>query len=126
MPKCPFCSAPVDAVAANAAADLMSKVNQGCSDASYLRIMAGLMGVFFVLSLIPFVSWVGSAGYWFMFLAVPFMAVRWWVKFGKIKTGDTGFASAKKSAMAAVGIWLLLAIAGIILSAARTAVTSAS
>lgn len=124
MQQCPYCSTPVDAVAAQAAAELMSKVNQGCSDASYLRIVAGLMGVFFVVSFVPLISWLGTAGYWFMIFAVPVMAVRWRFKYGKLKTDDPGFKSAKKLVLVAVGIWALLAVVGLGLSMIRVAATT--
>lgn len=59
--KCPYCSNPVDRQAAAVAAETQSKVNQACSDASYLRSAAFVMWVFLGLSFIPVipVCWLG-------------------------------------------------------------------
>lgn len=48
--KCRFCSAPIDRQAAAVAGELQSKVNQACSDASFLWL-AALVG-FIALSLL--------------------------------------------------------------------------
>jgi hypothetical protein len=105
--QCPFCSAPIDASAAESAAEVMANVNQACSDASYLRIMAGTMPVFFGISLLPVV---GTLGYWgltFLVFAVPVMAIRWWIKFGSIKADESDFRRAKRTTLVATGIWVL-------------------
>jgi hypothetical protein len=112
--QCPFCSTPIDLGAADAAAEALSKVNQACSDASYLRIMAGAMLPFFGLSFVPFLGVIGNWGLAFLVFAVPVMAIRWWVKFGAIKADDSGFRGAKRTTMVAVGIWFLFLIAWIV------------
>jgi hypothetical protein len=72
--QCRFCSAAIDPVAAEAAAEKMSKVNQAC---------------------VPFLTWLGMLGSYFLALAVPFMSVRWWVKFHSIRVDDRDFNRAK-------------------------------
>ena len=42
MQVCSFCSAPIDPAAAAASAEAFARVNQACSDASYLKIMRRL------------------------------------------------------------------------------------
>jgi hypothetical protein len=115
--KCRFCSAPIDAGAAEAAAVAMAKVNQACSDASFLKVMAGAILLFFVLSFVPFVSFLGYWGLIFLCFAVPVMMVRWWVKFGRIQTNESDFSRARGTVIAIsipgvilpfVGLFLLL------------------
>jgi hypothetical protein len=93
--QCRFCSAAIDPVAAEAAAEKMSKVNQACSDASFLRTMAISIFVFLGLIFVPFLTWLGMLGSYFLALAVPFMSVRWWVKFHSIRVDDRDFNRAK-------------------------------
>jgi hypothetical protein len=121
--RCPFCSTPIDARSAESAAELMERVNQACSDASYLRIMAGLMWGFFVLSFIPLVGVLGSWGSWFLLVAVPVMAIRWRIRFGSLRPDDPGFVSAKKSTWTSLGMWVGFLVVMVIVSMIRAAAT---
>jgi len=105
---CRFCGTPVDAGAAEEAAEAMVKLNQACSDASYLRIMAVSILVFVVLSLAPIVGHLGYWGLLFLLFAVPVMLVRWWIKFGKIQSIDPDFRRARQ-------IIVVISIPGVIL-----------
>jgi len=81
----------------------MSKVNQACSDASFLKTAAGAILVAFVLRFVPFVSGLGNVAFLVLLMAVPAMAIRWWVKFLGIETNEADFRRAKKT-VAAIGI----------------------
>jgi hypothetical protein len=105
MEKCPYCSTPVDRQAAVAAAEIQSKVNQACSDASYLRTAAVVMWVFLGLSFIPFIPLVGW-GFLFTFVTVLVMIIRWQIKFGGIRTNDPDFPRAKRNRNLALVLWL--------------------
>jgi len=107
MQVCKFCATPIDAAAAIASADLTTRISQACSDASYLSIMLGLMLPFFGLILVPLLSLLGLAGFWFLKVAIPVMLIRWWVKFGKIKTNDPDFSKARGTTILVAGIWFL-------------------
>ncbi|MBV8207274.1 MAG: hypothetical protein JO041_10810 [Acidobacteria bacterium] len=96
LTACPYCSAPVDAAAAQAAAQNMAAINEGCSDASYIRIMAGSLWVFFGLSLLPFLHWPAEIGYLFLLFAVPFKIWRWRRKTAGIYSADYEFARARR------------------------------
>jgi hypothetical protein len=101
----------IDPGVAQAAADFMSRLNQACSDASYLRIVAGMMLFFLGLLLvsglgIPFVGAVGTFGMWFLLIAVPTMAIRWRARFGAIQSNDPDFHRAKRAMKIAVWIWI--------------------
>jgi hypothetical protein len=93
--QCRFCSALIDPVAAEAAAEKMARINQACSDASFLRTMAISILVFLGLMFVPFLTWLGVCGYYFLMFAVPFMAIRWWIKFPAIRADDPDFRRAK-------------------------------
>lgn len=97
--KCRFCSATIDPAAAELAAEKMAKVNQACSDASFLRTMAITILVFLGFMFVPFLSILGIAGYWFLMFAVPFMTIRWWVKFGAIRADDRDLKRARTTAI---------------------------
>jgi hypothetical protein len=112
MQQCPFCSAPIDHTAAETAAVAFGKVNQACSDASYLKIMAGSALTFLALRFVPLLSAIGAAGFLFLEFAIPVMAIRWWIKFGPIKTDDPEFVRARRTTMAiAIGAILFLILA---------------
>ena len=110
MKACPFCSAPIDHAAATASAEEFAKVNQACSDASYLKIMAWSLLSAFLIMFLPIVGLAGLVGLWFLRFAIPVMLVRWWIKFGKIKSDDAEFVRAKRTTIY-VGIVALLALA---------------
>ena len=105
MEKCPYCSTPVNRQAAAAAAESQSKVNQACSDASYLRTAAFAMWVFLGLSFIPFIPIVGWA-FLFSFVVVLVMIIRWQVKFSGLKTNDPDYPRAKRNRNLALALWL--------------------
>lgn len=60
--KCPYCSITINAAEAEAAAKLMSKVNQACSDASYLTTLAFSILIFWGLQFVPFITLLGIVG----------------------------------------------------------------
>ncbi len=94
-PNCRFCSTPIDPVVAEAAAVKMAKVNQACSDASFLRTMAIGMLVFLGIMFVPFMSLLGICGYYFLMFAVPFMSIRWWIRFNAVRADDSDFKRAR-------------------------------
>jgi len=93
--ECPFCSAPIDHIAAEQSAATTSKISQACSDASYLKIMLGILLPFGVMIFFPFLGLAGLVGFVFIKYAVPVMTIRWWVKYGRLKTTDSDFRSAR-------------------------------
>jgi hypothetical protein len=93
--QCRFCSSPIDPVAAQVAAEKMARVNQACSDASFLRTAAISVLAFIGIMFIPFFGLLRIVGYYFLLVAVPFLAIRWWVKFGRIQADDSDFRRAR-------------------------------
>jgi hypothetical protein len=99
LKECSFCHAAIDPAAAEQSAAATALVSRACNDASYLTVMAGLLLPFFLLLFFPLMTLVGFVGMWFLTLAIPFMCIRWWVKYGKIKTTDSDFSNARGRAI---------------------------
>lgn len=105
MTNCSYCGVVINFESASAAADVQSKVAKACSDGNFLKIMARALVVFFVVSFVPIVGGIAGWGSLFMFLAVPVMLVRWWIKYNGIQTGDKDYESAKKDTIIAAVTW---------------------
>jgi predicted ABC-type exoprotein transport system permease subunit len=107
MQTCRFCSAAVDPEAASAAAELQTRVNRACSDASFLRTAAAAMFVLLALSIVPFISLITYLGFIITFLVVLVLLVRWQIKFGRLQTKDTDYNRAKSMRTVALVLWLV-------------------
>jgi predicted RNA-binding Zn-ribbon protein involved in translation (DUF1610 family) len=112
--SCRFCGEPVDYAAAVKAAELLSKINQACSDASYMKSCAFALPVFFVLRYVIFLSGLGGIGFIGLSIGIPVWALRWWLKYGNITTDDAEFLRARKTVkvagICATAAFLLLVI----------------
>jgi hypothetical protein len=104
--QCPFCSASIDPRTIEPAAELMSRLNQARSEAGYLKILAGLMVLFLAVVSVVGVPRRAAFGQWFLLIAVPVMAIRWWVRFGAVRSDDPDFRRARRAIMTAVAIWI--------------------
>src|SRR5215510_3368706 len=107
MQTCRFCSATIDPQAASAAADLQSRVNRACSDASFLRTAAAAMFVLLALSVIPFISLITYLGFIITFFVVLVLIVRWQIKFGRLQTNDEDYQRAKRMWLVGLILWLV-------------------
>lgn len=74
----------------------MARISQACSDASYLKIASVAMLVFLGVMFIPILGLLGLCGYWFLSIAIPVLAIRWWFRFARAKTDDPDFSRARK------------------------------
>ncbi len=109
--SCRFCGQKVDHEAAQAAAQLLSKINQACSDASYLKSSAFALPVFFVLRFLPIISMLGVIGFIGLTVGIPVWALRWWLKFGGITTDDAEFLRARTTVrLAGIIVSILLVL----------------
>jgi hypothetical protein len=108
MQQCPFCSAQVDHATAAAAAEETAKISRACSDASYLKIMLGILIPFGAAIFFPFLGLAGLVGFAFIKYAVPTMSIRWWLKYGRIKTTDPDFRNARKTTIIVSAISVLV------------------
>jgi predicted RNA-binding Zn-ribbon protein involved in translation (DUF1610 family) len=94
---CRFCGQPVDHATALQAAQLLSKINQACSDASYMKSCALALPVFFVLRYLPFLAMLGGMGFLGLSIGIPIWALRWWLRYGSLQADDAEFLRARKS-----------------------------
>ena len=115
--SCPFCSTPIDAVAAQSAAEVQEKVNDAYNDASHLRIIAGVYLLLLILGRVPFLSTAARLGSFGGFLAVPILFVRWHIKYAGINTTDPDYARAKKLKNIALLMWAAQTLAVVIIVA---------
>jgi hypothetical protein len=99
MHQCAYCGVPIDHAAAASASEAFAKVNQAISDASYLTIMGGCALGFFLVQFVPFLSLIGWAGLLFLQFAIPFMTIRWLIKYAQIESPDPEFRNAKRNAI---------------------------
>jgi hypothetical protein len=116
MQTCAFCSASIDTAAAIESAAETSRISHACSDASYLKIMCGTAIAFFFLRFVPLVMHIGWFGLTFLQVAVPVMTIRWWFKYGSIRTNDPDYAQARLSATyvtAGAGLLLIYTVLGL-------------
>jgi hypothetical protein len=104
---CRFCSTPVDPNAAASAAELQSRVNRACSDASFLRTAAAAMFVLLAVSVVPFVSLITYFGFILTFFVVLVLIIRWQIKFGRLQTTDDDYKRAKRLRTVALILWLV-------------------
>jgi hypothetical protein len=107
MQTCRFCSAAVDPEAASAAAELQTRVNRACSDASFLRTAAAAMFVLLALSIVPFISLITYLGFIITFFVVLVLIVRWQIRFGRLQTKDADYHRAKSMRTVALVLWLV-------------------
>lgn len=107
MQQCQFCSAPVDAASAEAAAEETSRVSAAVSDASYIRILCGAALTFLFLRFVLFLNLIGIFGFIFVEIAIPVMLIRWWIKYGSIKTADPDYGPARKRVLIVGGCTVL-------------------
>ena len=92
---CRFCGAAIDHEAAEKAAAILAKVNQACSDASYMRSCALALPVFFVLRFLPFLNMLGVIGFTALSFVIPVWALIWWKRYGGIKTDDADYGRSR-------------------------------
>ncbi|MCL2660935.1 MAG: DUF5305 domain-containing protein [Acidobacteriaceae bacterium] len=110
MQSCPFCGAAIDHAAAEVSAAETSRISRACSDASYLRIMLVALIPFAVLIFLPFLSLLGLIGFIFVKYAVVVMTIRWWIKYGRLKSRDTDLLGARERTIV-VGVISLIVLA---------------
>lgn len=108
MQLCPFCGAAIDHAAAEASAIETSEISRACSDASYLKIMLGILIPFGALVFFPFLGLAGLVGFVFIKYAVPVMVIRWWIKYGRVKSQDLDLRRARKAVIVVSGVSLLV------------------
>ena len=106
---CRFCGIKVDHDAALRAAVVLAKVNQACSDASYMRSTALTLPVFFGLRFVPLIALVGTVGFWVLLVGLPFWALRWLLKYRGLESDDAEFRKARNTVK-----WIGITVAAVL------------
>ena len=110
MTQCPYCSAPVDPQVARQAVEFQQRVNNACNDASLIRNLAGVMWLCFFLRFIPFVGCAAGIALLILFFLVPIRLLIWQSKYGMLRTPDVDYQRAKRNALIALALWILMVI----------------
>ncbi|HZH31211.1 MAG TPA: hypothetical protein VEY11_10650 [Pyrinomonadaceae bacterium] len=123
MTECKFCHAPVDEGIAEMLAATQAKVNQACSDASYLKAAAIGMWVLLAICFVPLVPLVGWC-FEVTFVVVLVLLIRWQLKFNDLNTGDADFVRARNTKNLAFVLWVAAIPVGfVILPSVMEAIT---
>lgn len=112
--ECKYCGAPIDPAIARAAAETQDRVNQACSDASYLKIAAGSMWALLGGSFLRLVS-ILNFGFYITFFVVAFLLARWQLRFSNINTVDTDYVQARRAKNVAFLLWLAALLVGFVI-----------
>lgn len=115
MTNCPFCSAPVDPQAAQAAVEAQEKINRACNGASLIRNLAGVMWVLFFVRLLPFVGCFAGLAVVALFFVVLARLIMWQSRYGGIQTADVDYQQARRNALIALVLWVLMIIVPVVL-----------
>jgi hypothetical protein len=113
---CRFCKAPVDRVAAEAAADNQKKVNNAVNMAKWIRNTAGAMCGFVALGLVFGLAFLAALA---CMVLIPVALIAWQVSYGGLKTADVDFAKTKRDRIVALLIWLGASVIQLLIIAAR-------
>lgn len=105
---CRFCGVKVDHEAALMAAALMARINQACSDASYMKSTALALPAFFLIRFVPFISLVGTIGFWGLLVVVPVWAMIWSIRYRGVVSEDADFNKARRTVK-----WIGIIVAGL-------------
>lgn len=106
--RCGSCGRDLDAAEIALAADGRERFLRAFAEANSLRITAGSLLPFLGLSLVPYLSLIGTVGTLALMAWVPISAVRWWLRFGKLQDADPELALSRKRVLQSLGIWFLV------------------
>jgi hypothetical protein len=110
---CRFCGVKVDHEAARTAAAVLAKVNQACSDASYMKSTALTLPVFYGLRFVPFIALLGGIGFWGLLFALPIWALIWLAKYRGLESDDAEFRKARTT-VKWIGIIVAAVLVGVL------------
>jgi hypothetical protein len=106
--KCPFCSTPIDRPAAKQSTATTGRISQACSDARFLKIMLGILIPFALSIFFALLGVAGLLGVAFIKYAILIMIIRWWLKYGRIETTNSGYRRARVTVILASAISFLV------------------
>jgi hypothetical protein len=114
--QCRFCHNPIDTLTTQVAAETQERVNAAYNAASWLRNVAGAYAIFVAIrNILPFFAIGSSIVLPIMFIALPIMLIRWWVRYGRLQTDDPDYPRAKRNWQVALLIWLIVPVVWVLL-----------
>src|SRR5262245_29237089 len=97
MDNCPYCQVAINHDAAMTAADHQAKIAKACNSASFLKVMARAMVIFYLVSWIPIVGGAAGVAFFAMAVLIPVLLIIWWVRYARLQTDDQDFDNAKRN-----------------------------
>ena len=111
MSVCRFCSMPINHAAAEESAAFMDKINRACSESSYTQIAATGIPIFFAISFIPFLGWVGFIGSLMLLVMVAAMLISWWSKYRSVLNAtEPDVQQARRTITSAFVLWGIMLV----------------
>ncbi|MFB3924284.1 MAG: hypothetical protein ACE145_21390 [Terriglobia bacterium] len=114
MDRCGFCGVGIDRYAAQEAVVLQRKVNRAIENASYARILAGILPLIYIAGVkelsTPIIIW-GTVP---LLVGFPVHLARGWWMYRQIPPGEPGIRKARNHLIQALGIWFLTGAAWIV------------
>ena len=107
MTVCKFCSMELDPALIARSVEIQGKVDAAYNSASKIRILAGGLITFFLVSFLPFVGFIARLVFYGIFAIVPIFMIVWAIKYSGIKTRDADFKTAKKYLWMTILIWVI-------------------
>jgi len=105
MNSCPYCRVTIRHDAALAAASHHARIASACNSASFLKVMARAMVVFYLVSWIPIVGGAADLAFFAMAVIVPVALTVWWIRYCGLQTSDADFDNAQRNTIVSLAIW---------------------
>jgi hypothetical protein len=105
MAECRYCSAPVDPAIAAQLAGRQRAVNEAVSEAGFLRAYGRTCAGAFLISFLPLARCVAFPVFLVTAVILPFLLVRWRVRYWPLNFPDPDFKEARRKWLAALGLW---------------------
>ena len=109
--ECRFCHGYIDTTTTQVAAELQQRVNAAYNEASWIRNIAGAYAIFVAIRLVlPFFAIGSGIVLPIMFVALPILLIRWYVRFGRLQTDDPDYPRAQRNWRIAFLVFLPVAL----------------
>ncbi|MFN0112918.1 MAG: hypothetical protein ACKVZH_29000 [Blastocatellia bacterium] len=107
LSNCRYCGAVVGLAAAPVEEAAQAKIASACRDGFLLKVMAWILAVCFIALSFSVFGQLALVGFLILLAALPLMLIRWWVKYGRLKTEEPDYQTAKREVLMASFIWLV-------------------
>ncbi len=105
MTECAFCGVTLDSKASLATADFQKTLDNACTEARTLKIMALVLVVGYLAVWLPVISNNAIVFFLILFILIPIMLVRWWMVYSRIESKDEPYRKAQRDLIIAMVVW---------------------